>query len=117
MNLKRRERLEEAVRLQKEEKRRRLSAAREISANEEAEDSKVIRRRRALLVEAEEPVGVTDEEVLPPEEIKPSLTEEEAPVYNKQDGTKGYSTDVIVESVEFAESKKKDDFSDGTLPF
>ena len=37
--------------------------------------------------------------------------------YNKQDGTKGYSTDVIVESVEFAESKKKDDFSDGTLPF
>lgn len=26
--------------------------------------------------------------------------------YNKQDGTKGYSTDVVVESVEFAESKK-----------
>ena len=85
-SLKRQERLEETVRLQKEEKRKRLSAAKERSAIEEAEDSKTIRRRRALLVESEEPVGVSEDEVLPPEEIKPSLTEEnEVPVYNRED--------------------------------
>ena len=88
LSLKRQERLEETVRLQKEQKRKRLSEAKERRAMEEAEDSKTIRRRRALLVESEEPAGYDESEVLPPEEIKPALSEDtEAPVYTKDENT------------------------------
>ena len=85
-SLRKQEKLEEIVRLQKEERKRSVSVARERSAHEEALDSVDMRKKRAFITEAEEPAGYDEGEVLPPEEIKPALTDDsEAISYTKDD--------------------------------
>ncbi len=75
-NLQRQEALEEALRVQEENKKRKISDAKDRDALEEEKDSKEMRRRRAFIVDEDEEIGVTDEDVLPPEEIKPELSKD-----------------------------------------
>ena len=75
-NLRREAALEEALRIQEENKKKRLSEVREKEADEEEKDSKVMRKRRAFLIDEEEPVGVSEDELLPPEDIKPTLSDD-----------------------------------------
>ena len=76
-NLKKQEELEEALRAQNEKKKKKLSEVKEKDALEEENDSKDMRRRRAFIIDEDEEIGVDEDEVLPPEEIKPALSEEE----------------------------------------
>ncbi len=86
-NLKKQERLEETIRLQNENKKKKLSEVKQKDAEEEAKDASDMRKRRAFLVDENEPIGKSDEETLPPEEISPVLTDEaEAIAYGKTDG-------------------------------
>ncbi|MBQ7399140.1 MAG: DNA translocase FtsK [Clostridia bacterium] len=73
-NLKKQEELEEALREQNEKKKKIISEVKEKDAREEEKDSRDIRKRRAFLIDEEEEVGYDEQEVLPPEEIKPALT-------------------------------------------
>ena len=76
INLKREEQLEEKIRLQNEEKKKKLSDVKQKDAEEEAKDAADMRKRRAFLIEDDEKIGVDEEQVLPPEEITPVLTED-----------------------------------------
>ena len=75
-NLRRQEELEEALHIQEENKKKKLSDVKDKDALEEEKDAKEMRRRRAFIVDEDEEIGVSDEEVLPPEEIKPQLSNE-----------------------------------------
>ena len=79
-NMKKQARLEEAIRLQNESKKKVVSEAKEKSAKEEAEDATLIRKRRAFLTDINDDAGVDEGDVLPPEEIKPSLSDFDEPI-------------------------------------
>jgi len=76
-NVRRQEELEEAIRQQEENKKKRLSEVKEKDAVEEERDAKEMRRKRAFIVDENEPVGYDESEVIRPEEIKPSLSEDQ----------------------------------------
>ena len=77
INLKREEQLEEKIRLQNEAKKKKISEVKQKDAEEEAKDATETRKKRAFLIEDEEPVGVSGEELLPPEEITPVLSDDD----------------------------------------
>ena len=97
-NLKREARLEEALRIQEENKRKKLSEVREKEAVEEEKDSRTMRKRRAFLIDEDEKVGVDENEVLPPEEIKPELSDDsEAIAYTQETTTQDASDNGVVD--------------------
>ena len=76
MNLKRQEMLEEAIKEQNEAKKKKISEVKEKDAAEEEKDSHEMRKRRAFIIDDDEKIGVDEGEIIPPEEIKPVLSDE-----------------------------------------
>ncbi len=76
INVKRQEYLEETIRLQNEAKKKKISEVKEKDAAEEEKDSHEMRKRRAFIIDEDEKIGVDEGEVIPDEEIKPVLSDE-----------------------------------------
>ena len=96
LNLKRQERLEEAIKEQNQETKKRVSEANKKSDEEKAQESVDIRKRRAFLEDIDdEEIGVDEGEILPPEEIKPELSNsDEIVCYNSE--TNGNIVDINI---------------------
>lgn len=110
-NLAKEEMLREEIRIKNEEKKKKLAQAKEKSEAEENEDATVIRKRRAFIEDDDENAPVGEENILPEEEIKPTLSDSDdiSAVFGQSDENGVVDINAFDRVVE--ENKEKSDYT------